>query len=139
MQDVLQNQERILVLTSRSLQDSHQLFLSPGAPRNTIAAPYLPIHDAATQALFGPIVRGIDRRIQQEPEPFANVTGEMLCEPSIDKVSSPHLDKLLEFHQESQISRRQFVRTVLAFDPNSMRHVPNARMVEQQRLGKSLN
>ena len=104
MQDALQNQERLLVLTSRGFQDSHECLLSLGASRNTVTAPYFAIDDSTTQALFGPVVCRIDGRIQQEPEPFSNVSGKMLRKSPIDEISSPDLDKFVELQPQSQIS-----------------------------------
>ena len=110
MQNPFENQKRILVLTSRGFQDGHDSFLSLGASRSTIAAPYFAIDDSATQALLSPVVRGIDGRIEQEPEPFSNVSGEMLCKSPINEVPAPDLHKFVELQPEPQISRCQFVR-----------------------------
>ena len=58
----------------------HQEALCP-APPSAVAAPDFAIDDRRTDRTLGPMIRGLNCRIDQEPEPLHRVLAEMVGQP----------------------------------------------------------
>jgi hypothetical protein len=70
------------------LQHAGRDFLSLGAGVGAIAAPDFAVHDRRLERLLGPVIRGGNRRVQQELEPLLAMMIEMLGKRLVEFVAA---------------------------------------------------
>ncbi len=78
---------------------------SPGA----VAAPYFAVHHGRANCLLGTIVGGVDRRIDQEPEPVHGMIQQMPGQTPIRLVREAALRQLFQFTCQAQAVLGQVV------------------------------
>jgi hypothetical protein len=89
----------------------HEQALSLGSRPGAVAAPDLAIHDRRSHRLLGPVIRGLNRGFDQEPEPLQRVFAEMLGQATIRRSGEVARGQALQFATEQQTLIRQFVAT----------------------------
>lgn len=96
-----------------ALVESHQergentLRLGPG-PRS-ISAPHLAVDDRRANRLLSTPIGGVDRRIDQEPEPVKRMSQNMLGQAAIGRVAEPTRDQLFQSPGKPQAGACQIV------------------------------
>ena len=120
--------EWIVSLSPSSFQDGHQHALGDLSGRRAIAAPHLAIDDSKPQALLSSVVGRIQARIEQEPEPFAEVPAKVAGQPAMgcSFTRSPHQG--IQIAEQSHIVLRQ----VISGEPTGTKFVPQVQRVQQQ-------
>lgn len=78
--------QRVVAALFQGHQQGNEDGLRCRAAPSAITLPDLAVDDRRADGLLGPPVRGIDRRIDQEPEPLDGMTQDVLRQASVRQV-----------------------------------------------------